>query len=94
MQSSGSSAVDVAVWVVVLIAVALGGGFAVMAIRRKVLAQSDDANAQAGLMESLREMRDTGQISASEYEAARASMLRRVKEQIQADKRRTPDAKS
>jgi hypothetical protein len=43
-------------------------------------------------MESLRAMRDSGEISQQEFDAARSSMLRRVKEQVAADERRKAEA--
>jgi hypothetical protein len=79
-------------WVGVLIVVAVVGGLAILYLRRRVLAEAGDADAQGGLMESLRAMRDSGEISQQEFDAARSSMLRRVKEQVAADERRKAEA--
>jgi hypothetical protein len=92
MQETSASSMSAVLWVGVLIVVAVVGGLAILYIRRRVLAEASDADAQGGLMESLRAMRDSGEISQQEFDAARSSMLRRVKEQVAADERRKAEA--
>jgi uncharacterized membrane protein len=92
MQASSASSMSAVMWVGVLIVVAVVGGLAILYLRRRVLAEAGDADAQGGLMESLRAMRDSGEISQEEFDAARSSMLRRVKEQVAADERRKAEA--
>ena len=92
MQASSASSMSAVMWVGVLIVVAVVGGLAILYLRRRVLAEAGDADAQGGLMESLRAMRDSGEISQQEFDAARSSMLRRVKEQVAADERRKAEA--
>jgi hypothetical protein len=92
MQASSASSMSAVMWVGVLIVVAVVGGLAILYLRRRVLAEAGDADAQGGLMESLRAMRDSGEISQQEFDAARSSMLRRMKEQVAADERRKAEA--
>ena len=65
------------VWVAVLIAVIMVGGLLLMWLRRRMF-MGDYMEQAGGLMESLRKMRDTGQMSQEEYDAARKAMAARV----------------
>lgn len=67
---------SVLVWAALLIvAVAVGGG-ALLAYRRRLFAR--DAGAESGILNSLRGMRDRGQITQAEFDAARKRMAARV----------------
>src|SRR5947207_1776517 len=65
------------VWVAVLIAVIMVGGLLLMWLRRRMF-MGESMDQAGGLMESLRKMRDTGQMSQEEYDAARKAMAARV----------------
>ena len=58
------------VWVIALIVVIMVGGVLVMWLRRKILMAETAADQEGGLMESLRKMRDSGQMS-QEFDANR-----------------------
>lgn len=64
------------VWLGILIVVAVVGGALLMVYRRRLFAP--DSSSQAGLLDDLRAMRDQGQISPEEYDAARKRMAARV----------------
>lgn len=66
-------------WVLVLILAVMALGVAVMVVRRKVLAKEASGADAAGLMESMRRMRDSGQITREEFDAMRRSMARKAK---------------
>ncbi len=66
------------VWVGLLILVTIGGGLAILFVRRRLLAKESAADTSAGLMQSLRAMRDRGEISPEEYEATRKAMAGKV----------------
>jgi hypothetical protein len=53
------------------------GGMFVMWLRRRLLAADSGSATTEGLMESLRRMRDAGQMSQEEYDAARKAMASR-----------------
>ena len=68
----------VVTWVVVLIAVIMVGGIVLMWMRRRIFAADTAEQAAGGLMESLRKMRDSGQMSQEEYDATRKAMATRI----------------
>lgn len=68
---------SVVVWVIVLIAVVMAGGLILVWLRRKIFA-ADQTDHAGGLMESLRSMRDSGQMSQEEYDATRKAMAARM----------------
>lgn len=79
MLTQGSSPqVGVVVWVGVLIVLLVGAGLGVLWFRRKLLSRQDDPGSQGSLMEDLRRMRDRGQLSKEEFDAARRAMTRRL----------------
>lgn len=61
-----------------LIVLAVIGGVAVLLARRSMLAK-DSAADPGGMLDDLRKMRDTGQISAEEFDAARKSIAAKLK---------------
>ncbi len=66
---------SVMLWLGVLLAAVLVGGFALLFFRRNIL-DSGAPGASVGFdLRALREMRDRGEISESEYEAARAEII-------------------
>lgn len=67
--------------VAALAGLALVGGLAIMLFRRKLL-KGDDPAADETLFESLRRMRDSGQMSIEEYEAARKTMVKKAAEKM------------
>lgn len=62
--------------VMILVLVVAGAGL--MVLRARMLRKSDPAGQQAGLMQNLRAMRDRGEISIEEFEAARNAMVARA----------------
>lgn len=62
-----------------LIVLALIGGVAVLLARRRMLAKDAAVADQGGLLDDLRKMRDTGQISPEEFDAARKSIAAKLK---------------
>jgi cytochrome c-type biogenesis protein CcmH/NrfF len=73
-----SASTDVVVWVGVLIALIIGGGVLVMVLRKRLLAK-DDASAEMGLFDALKQMRDRGEMTQEEYEAARRKVVEKAK---------------
>jgi hypothetical protein len=76
-----SSSTDVLLWVGVLIVVTLAGAMVILAIRRRTLAGPRTPDAGT-LMDQLREMRDRGQMTQAEFDAAIAAMKARLRAQI------------
>lgn len=66
-----------------LIVLALIGGVAVLLARRSMLAKDAATADQGGLLDDLRKMRDTGQISPEEFDAARKSIAAKLKGEAQ-----------
>ncbi len=75
---ASSNQADVVLWVGVLIVILVLAGLGVVWMRRRLLSRQDDAGSQAMLMEDLRRMRDGGQISTEEFDAARRALTRRI----------------
>jgi hypothetical protein len=67
---------QVIVWVAVLMVVIIGGGLLVMLMRRRLLA--GEQHAAGGIMEDLRKMRDSGQMTQEEYDRVRKNMATRL----------------
>jgi len=74
-----------------LLLVLLVGAVAVFLLRRKLLGAESGVDATTGLMESMRRMRDSGEMTVEEYEAARKSMAHRAARSMGV--RRTGDAR-
>ena len=70
-------ATDVLLWSGGLIVLVIGLGLVILALRRAMLSKQGGM-AEAGLFDSLREMRDSGAISQQEYDAARKNMVSRA----------------
>lgn len=66
----------VLIWAGVLIVVVVVGGGLLIAYRRRLFAK--DTPDQSGFLESLRAMRNRGEISSEEYDAMRKRMAARI----------------
>lgn len=62
-----------------MIAALVAAGLILLAYRRRVLA-NDDPTTDASLMQSLRDMRDRGEISREEFDAMRARMAAKLRD--------------
>lgn len=77
-QQAGADAVwNVVLWVVVLIGAVLVMGVVLMKLRRK-LREGDEEVGDGLLLDDLRRLRDTGQITSEEYQRAVAAMAGRM----------------
>lgn len=70
-NASGS----ILVWIVVLIALIIGGGVAVMALRKRLLGDQRSSADVGGLMDQLYAMHKRGELSDAEYARARRSLV-------------------
>ena len=77
-QSKGDI-LPVVLWLGILIVITVVGGLIVLAIRKRILSKSSDAADEASLMDSLRAMRDRGEMTPEEFEATRRAMIERVR---------------
>jgi hypothetical protein len=75
---AGVASNDVLFWAGVLIVLVLAGAVAVMMVRRRLLQGESSVDASEGLLDSMRRLRDSGEMSAAEFEAARKSMAERI----------------
>ena len=78
---SGSGTVpsnQVLLYVGLLLLVLLAGAVTVFLLRRKLLGSESSVDTTTGLMESMRQLRDSGQMTQAEYDAARKTMAQRV----------------
>ena len=75
--------------VAALIVLAVLGGLGVLAVRRRMLAK-DTAADQGGLLDDLRAMRDRGQITPEEFDAARKSIAAKMTGRAAAPARAKP----
>lgn len=80
-QSKGDI-LPVVLWLGILIVVTIVGGLVVLAIRKRILARSSDGADEGSLMDSLRAMRDRGELSPEEFEATRRAMIERVRSSL------------
>ncbi len=64
-------------WLAALLGLALLGGFIVFLLKKHYLADDHD-DAQRGILEHLRRLRDRGEISEDEYETARLKIVARL----------------
>jgi uncharacterized membrane protein len=78
LARDSSAPTHVVVWVGVLIALIIAGGVVVMLLRKRLLAK-DDASADVGLFDALKQMRDRGEMTQEEYEAARRKVVEKTK---------------
>lgn len=71
----------VLVWVAALVVVVIAGGAIILLVRRRVLTKESSHASDAGLMDGLRGLRRSGQISDEEYDAIRRKMALRIRTQ-------------
>lgn len=71
---------QILLWVAVLVVVVIVGGVMILLVRRWLLAKDADASSGAGMMEGLRGMRRSGQISEEEYDLIRKRMALRIRD--------------
>lgn len=62
----------------IMIAAVIAGGLIILVLRRRLLQREANDAAAGGLMENLREMVRTGQISEEEFKLARRKMADRI----------------
>lgn len=77
-RSSNASTLTIVVWAAVLIGCALAGGVVVLFLRARLLGRGGPPAGPMSAMDGLRRMRDAGQITSAEFDAARASIVARV----------------
>lgn len=75
LAQGAAQAGSVVVWVIALIVAALVGGLVILAVRKKMLEPDRAEVASEGLFDSLRRMRDSGEITGAEYENARRRLI-------------------
>jgi hypothetical protein len=68
--------------VVILISLLLLGAIGILLLRRRLFQAESGGEATTGLMDAMRKMRDSGEMSAAEYEATVRSMSRKASEQM------------
>jgi hypothetical protein len=76
--AAGGDPSRVFVWVGILIFATIAGGIAILFTRRRLLSRDSSTEDAAGLMQSLRSMRDSGKITPEEYDATRKSIAERA----------------
>lgn len=64
-------------WVGLFLVVVIGAGLGVLAYRKAMLS-THAADSHSGILDGLRKMRDSGQISQAEYDATRKSIAARA----------------
>jgi uncharacterized membrane protein len=65
-------------WVAILIAIILVGFVLLMWLKRRIFSADSAQEQSGGLMDNLRQMRDSGQISKEEYDATRKATIARM----------------
>lgn len=82
--ATSSQAMQVAMWVGVLIVLVVAGSMVALWLRRRMLAK-DNAGQEMLTLSDLRAMRDRGQLSSEEYDAMRAKMAQKAGEAVAKD---------
>lgn len=80
LAQSGRGASEALVWAMVLIVAAIVGGFVILEVRKRMLATPKDDIGSEGLFDALKRMRDNGELSQGEYDAARRRILEKAME--------------
>ncbi|MBX3317127.1 MAG: SHOCT domain-containing protein [Phycisphaeraceae bacterium] len=80
-----TEAAGAVVWALILIGAAIIGGFVILAVRKRMLSPERTDMESEGLFDSLRRMRDSGEISRQEYDAARKRIIERALEAKSSD---------
>lgn len=69
----------VVLWLGILIVITVVAGLVVLAVRKRILSKSTDGSDEGSLMDSLRGMRDRGEMTSEEFEATRRAMIERLR---------------
>ncbi|MAY75719.1 MAG: hypothetical protein CMJ31_13575 [Phycisphaerae bacterium] len=78
-QSASSGEVGgILLWVGVLIGLVVVASIGMVAIRRHFLGPAKSENVERGFLDDLRAMRDSGEISAEEFDLAKRSMVNAI----------------
>ena len=78
-QAGSTAAGEVVLWVGLLIVALIVGAGLIMMLRNRALRAVDDASTDKGVFDSLRKMHERGELSDAEFNAARESIIRRLK---------------
>lgn len=78
-QAGSTAAGEVVMWVGALIVVLIVGAGLIMMLRNRALRSADDASTDKGVFDSLRRMHERGEISDEEFNAARDSIIKRLR---------------
>ncbi|MCC6661317.1 MAG: hypothetical protein IT437_10570 [Phycisphaerales bacterium] len=65
-------------WIGVFLVLVIGAGLAILAYR-KVMLSSHAADSHTGILDGLRRMRDSGQMTQAEYDSARRAIAAKVR---------------
>lgn len=90
----GGAVTPTLVWVGILIVVVIVGSIIVMVVRRRVLAREAPASNDSTFMDELRAMRDRGEITPEEFEAAKRAAVRRLRGDVEGAKPGGPPSRS
>lgn len=85
---------QVLLWVGVLIVLAMLGGAFVMVLRRRMFDRSSDGGAAGSLLEDLRRMRRSGEISEAEFEQARRKLTEKLARSLDAKRQEVKDLRA
>lgn len=82
VQGSGGTggAGGAIMWAMILIVAALVGGLVILAVRKKMLETPSTDIGSEGLFDALKRMRESGEITREEYDAARKRILEKAME--------------
>lgn len=94
VAQDAASAGAVVGWVIALIIAALVGGVIILAVRKKMLEPEQAAVVGEGLFDTLRRMRDTGEITSIEYENARRRLIESATQKKEVGPKLTADQAS
>ncbi len=86
------SSYEALIWLGVMLVLTVAGGIFVMFVRRRLFGGGQDGIGEEGILDSLRRMRDQGEISQQEFESARRAMLEKAMSRKSPAKSAKPDA--
>lgn len=73
-------------YIILLIALAIIGGLVIFSVKRRIFDDSNEQDQSAGtLMESLEQMRRSGEISEEEYQQTRRTIIERTRAMLNRD---------
>lgn len=85
---------QVLLWVGVLIVLAMLGGALVMVLRRRMFDRSSGTGATGSLLEDLRRMRRSGEISEAEFEQARRKLTEQLSRSLDAKRQEAKELRT